>query len=79
MTVFVTTPTPEPTATLTAFQAQATATLKLTTPQPCAETTVTPGTPEVCFWPTPIPMPTALPAYQVCVTPVPGARCVKES
>lgn len=81
--VVVTTLTPIPTATMTAFQTQATAVIQTQVaglvPQPCEQTTVTPGTPEICFWiqatKTPIPTPT----YQTCSTPVPGAYCRKES
>ena len=81
--VVVTTLTPIPTATMTTFQTQATAVIQTQVagmvPQPCEQTTVTPGTPEICFWiqatKTPIPTPT----YQTCSTPVPGAYCRKES
>ena len=80
--VVVTTLTPIPTATMTTFQTQATAVIQTQVagmvPQPCEQTTVTPGTPEICFWiqatKTPIPTPT----YRTCETPVPGAYCMKQ-
>lgn len=74
------TPTPSPTltpheATLRAGQATATA---AAAPVTCERTTVTPGTPRVCFWEVVLPSPTALPTYPPCETPIPGMRCLKQ-
>ena len=74
------TPTPSPTltpyeATLRAGQATATAAAM---PMTCERTTVTPGTPEVCYWRVPLPSPTVMPTLPPCVTPIPGMRCMKE-
>ena len=80
--VIAVTPTKEPTPTLTPYEAtlragQATATARAA-PVTCERTTVTPGTPRVCFWEVVLPSPTALPTYPPCETPVPAMRCLKE-
>lgn len=68
---------------MTTYETQATAAVQTRVaalaPQPCETTTVTPGTPEICFWiqATNTPIPT--PDYQTCSTPVPGAYCRKET
>lgn len=77
------TQTPEPTATLSPYEAtlqagQATATA-LAMPRTCERTTVTPGTPEVCYWEPVLPTPSPMPTLPPCVTPVPAMRCLKES
>jgi len=74
--------TPSPTPTLTPYEAtlragQATATAEAY-PRSCPKTTVVPGQQKQCYWPTPMPMPTELPTYPPCVTPLPGATCMKE-
>lgn len=82
MTVFVTTPTPAPTATMTSYQEQATAIVMTQVadkvPKPCTETTVTPGTPRICYWATEVPTAVPTPEYRICATPLPSAYCLKE-
>ena len=77
------TQTPEPTATLTPYEAtlragQATATA-LAMPLTCERTTVTPGTPKPCYWMPVLPTPSPIPTLVTCETPIPLARCLKES
>lgn len=76
------TPTKEPTPTLVPAEAtlragQATATAAAM-PITCERTTVTPGTPEVCFWMSVLPTPSPMPTLPPCETPVPAMRCLKE-
>lgn len=82
MTVFVTTPTPSPTATMTPREARAEADkatkIAAAMPPACPEATVTPGTPVLCYWPTPRPSPQPTPNYQTCSTPVPAQYCLKK-
>ena len=75
--------TPIPTPTLSPYEAtlqagQATATA-MAAPISCERTTVTPGERKTCFWEVVLPLPTPMPTYPPCETPVPAMRCMKEA